>query len=297
MRRLSCALVFMSALGASVCNAADNQASVDEKQQLIQAQQTEDQLRQPTVELIKKYQPIHNKYGSISGLRLAKDRLQELDDSRVARASAYWTLMNLSLPLREPLSDAQHSDLEAFVAAFGACPQSLTGKQVLADHDKLVEGIAARKILDGLSLRTSSDPLSPDQVKGLEEIETKYPHSPAGLIASDFLRAHYNRESQAEAKAAGLVNNYAEQFASRRLGYARSRLGIRNDKNLFRQALADIVEDYPDTLAAKDAAAQLVNVEREIQANIANSRFINEYWDAVYPMRTTKPVSDGFYHN
>lgn len=297
MRRIHCALVLVSALGSTAWGAPDDQAILNQKQELVQAQQTEDQLRQPTAELIRKYQPIHNKYGRISGLRVAMDRMQELDEARTARAAKYWALMNLTIPLREPLTEAQHSDLETFVASFGNCPQSVTGKQVLAEHDRMLEAVAARKLLDGLSLKTPSDALSAEQVRGLEEIENKYPNTPSALIAGDFLQAYYNQQSQEEAQAAGIVRDRAEQFASRRLGEARVRLGIRRDKNALRQALADIIEDYPDTNAAKDAAAQIVNVQREIDAAIVNSRFIRDYWDIAYPSRTEKPSTDKFYHN
>ena len=298
MRSFSFALVSLAVFGSTVWSAPADPQVTTEQQEIIQAQQADDQVRQPTAEMIRKYQPLHNRYGSISGLRIAMDRMAQLDEARDARAVRYWTLMKLPLPLNQPLSDAQRADLDTFIGAFGTSPQTAVARQLVIENDKMVEAFAAKQLLDKLDLKTTSDVPSPEQLKGLEEIDSKYPNTPAAVIAKQFLRAHYNRQSQDEAKMDGLVPaDKSEQLASRRLGEARGRLGIRRDKTALRQALADIVEDYPDTLAAKDAAAQLVNVQREIDASIANSKFINEYWDAVYPSRTMKPSTDNFYHN
>ena len=298
MRCFGIALISLAACGSTAWSAPADPQQTSEQQQIIQAQQADDQIRQPTAEMIHKYQPLHNRYGSISGLRIAMDRMAQLDEARDARAVRYWTLMNLQLPLREPLSEAQRADLETFIGAFGTSPQTAVARRVLTENEKVVEAFAAGQLLDKLQLLTTSDVLSAEQLKGLEEIDTKYPNSPAAAIGKQFLRAHYNRQSQEEAKIDGLIPpNKAEQLASRRLGEVRGRLGTRHDKVPFRQALADLIEDYPDTLAARDAAAQLVNVQREIEATIANSKFINEYWDAQYPSRTMKPSTDNFYHN
>lgn len=296
MRCFGFALITLAA--STVWSAPADPQQTTERQEIIQAQQADDQIRQPTAEMIHKYQPLHNRYGSISGLRIAMDRMAQLDEARDARAARYWNLMNLQLPLREPLSEAQRADLETFIGAFGTSAQTSVARRIVTENEKITDAFAAQQMLDKLQLQTPSDALSAEQLKGLEEIDAKYQNTPAATIGAQFLRAHYNRQSQEEVKMDGLVPaSKSEQLASRRLGEARGRLGVRRDKTAFRQALADIVEDYPDTLAAKDAAELLVYVQREIDASIANSKFINEYWDAQYPSRTMKPSTDNFYHN
>ena len=61
----------------------------------MQAQQADDQARHPIVEFIKKYQPLQNRYGEISGLRIASDRITLLDQTRDARAFRFWELMDI----------------------------------------------------------------------------------------------------------------------------------------------------------------------------------------------------------
>lgn len=298
MRYFGYCLIGVAACGTSLFGAPADSQGATEEQEIIVAQQADDQIRQPIAEMIVKYQPLHNRYGSISGLRMAMDRLAQLDAARDARAVRYWALMSLPLPLQEPLSDAKRADLETFIATFGTSPQSAIARRLLLENERISEAFAARQLLEKLELMTTSDALSPEQVKGLEEIDTRYPNTHAATIGRQFLAAHYNRQSQEEARMIGVVPaDKAEQLASRRLGEARGRLGIRHDKAPLRQALADIIEDYPDTLAARDAAAQLVEVQRIIDAKIANSKFIRDYWDAVYPERTVKPTTDNFYHN
>jgi hypothetical protein len=298
MRYFSFLLASLVACESVVWSAPADPQQTSEQQEIIQAQQADDQIRRPTAEMIHKYQPLHNRYGSISGLRIAMDRMAQLDEARDVRAVRYWRLMDLQLPLREPLTEAQRADLETFIGTFGTSAQTAVARRVVTENEKIVEAFAAQQMLDKLELQTTSDVLSAEQLKGLEEIDTKYQNTPAAAFGKNFLRAHYNRQSQEEAKMDRLIPaDKAEQLASRRLGEARGKLGSRNDKVPFRQALADIVEDYPDTLAARDAAAQLVNVQREIEAKMANSKFINEYWDAQYPFRAMKPSTDNFYHN
>lgn len=263
---------------------------IQQQQELVQAQQGDDQVRHAVVELIRKYQGLQNRLGSLSGLRIASDRLNQLDQTRDARAARYLELMKLSSPLRKPLTDAERAELDSFLGSFGSSPQAQLARAMQAEHEKLVEADAAAQMFEKLQLKTTGDSLSQEQVKGLEEIDTKHPTTHAAAVARDFLRAHYNRLSQSDAQAAGLrSSDKTEQLASRRLAEARERLGTRRDKTLFRQALADVIEDYPDTQAAKEARSQLVDLQKTVDAEIANARFINEYWDAIYPSRLMKP--------
>src|SRR5436190_10550221 len=121
--RVFASLSLAACVSTSWCAAADQQKVVDQEQQLVQAQQADDQARHPIVEFIKKYQPLQNRYGEISGLRIASDRITLLDQTRDARAFRFWELMDIKLPLQQPLSDSKKGELDSFIGAFGSSTQ------------------------------------------------------------------------------------------------------------------------------------------------------------------------------
>lgn len=267
----------------------DRQQNIEQQQQLIQSQQADDQLRQPILDFIKKYQPLQNRYGIVSGLRIATDRLAHLDREREARSVKFWELIELDLPLKQPLTEAQLTEVESFLGTFGAASQAQIARAVIAEHVKLEQAAMASDLWVTLRLKTVDEELTAEQVKGLEEIDNKYPTTETATSARRYLLVHYNRQSRAEARQAGLVApDNAEALAYRRLADIQEKLGQRRDKSRLQRALAEMVEDYPDTKAAERARAQLVEVQQTIAAAAENARFIRDYWDSVYPIRLTQ---------
>jgi hypothetical protein len=268
----------------------DRKAVLDQQQQWIQDQQADDALRQPVIDLIKKYQPLHNRLGEIPGLRIAIDRISQLDQSRENRAAKFWESMAIALPLTQPLSEGARGELASFIATFGASTLGPFARGVMAEHDKLVQAELAKKMLEDLRLASTMEQLTAEQVQSLEEIDSKYTASDAASTARRYLRAHYARQSLAEIDKSGLVAaGDPEKLASQRLEEVRERFGRRWNKTRLLKGLTEIVEDYPETQAARQASLQMVDVRRIIDAENANARMITEYWDMVYPSRAGQP--------
>lgn len=267
----------------------ERQQAVEQQQQLIQNQQADDELRQPILDFIKKYQPLQNRYGIVSGLRIATDRLAHLDREREARSVKFWELIDLDLPLKHPLTEAQLTEVESFLGTFGASSQGQIARATISEHEKLEQAGMAKELWATLKLKAVDAELTEEQVKGLEEIDNKYSTTETATSARRYLLSHYNRQSRQEARQAGLVApDNAEALAGRRLADIHQKLGQRRDKSRLQQALAEMVEDYPDTNAAERARAQLAEVRQSIAVAAENSRFIREYWDSVYPIRVTQ---------
>lgn len=179
----------------------------------------------------------------------------------------------------------------------------------------------AKARLESLQLKTIDEELSEAQLTQLIELNKAYSETEAATVARRYLRAHSNRRFREDAEQAGLLTpEILEQLASQRLSDARRRFGNETSNLQLRVELANIVDDYPGTQACRQATTQIIEVQEAIDAEnqrlrveadqlrvrraaeaeqlqtrraaeAERSRFINEYWDAVYPDRVRKNVA------
>lgn len=257
----------------------DREPVVDQQQQLVEEQVTDDQRRKTVEEFVSKYDSLKNNFGDISGLRnaqrIATDQFSHLNRSRDARAAKFWELMDITVPLQQPLADSQRAELESFIKVFGKSSLGWDANKLLDEHKKLVQASLAKELLAKLQLQSISDLLSDLQLKGLHEIETTFSTTDSATVAKRYLGAHFNRQFREEVGNAGLLApENAEQLASDRLIEVGRLYATRSDASLLlMKALAEIVEDYPGTLAGRQANAQVA--EEAVQ--LASDR-LTELW-------------------
>lgn len=299
MRRVRFATTLcLGAWVSTVCGAPPNrQHIIDQQQQLIEAQKGDDLNRQAVEQLAKQ---LRERYGEVSTLRIAADQLSHLDRARDSRASQFWDLLGITVPLKAPLADAQRSELETFAGAFKDTAKGRIASALLIEHKALLRSGEAKEMLAKLQLKSTADELSEAQLAQLIEIQKEYSTTDSAAVARRYLRAHYSRRSREELTESGLLApEIAERLASWRLTQAQERYGHKRDTFYLRQALAEIVEDYPDTQASRQAGERLVEAQKVLNADAEHlkfvraaeaeqSRFIREYWDTVYPSRTGK---------
>ena len=273
------------------------QPVIDQQQQLIEAQQNDDEQRALVEQLIKTYG--HSRYGESSEMRIASDRLVQLQRARETRAAAFWDLLGITLPLQEPLADSQRAELESLIGTFKDSVKGRFADEVLKSHQALVLADEAKAILEKLQLKSTDEELSEAQLDGLIELEKEdkdskkdYSKTESAAVARRYLRAHFDRRFREDAGKIGLLDpEIQEQLAGQRLTDAQERYGQPRDTFYLRRALAKIIEEYPGTEACQQASAQLVEVQKALNAQTEHSRFIREYWDAVYPDRVRKQVA------
>ena len=293
MRRIRLATFLCLGVWSSTVWSAqpDRQAVTEQQQQLIVAQQADDKQREPIQLLMDKNESLQKDYGAITGLRVVSDRLTLLNRLRDTRAARYWELMDLTVPLQQPLSDSRLAELNAFIGGFKDVPQSQTALAVLEEHKQLVSAGIARDLQAKLQLKTTTEELSVEQVDGLEEIVKKYATTVSAVVARQYLRAHFSRRLWKDVGNAGLLApDSTLELSNQRLTVALQEFKSNRDKFLYRQYLIEIVEDYPGKAVAQQANAQLSDVQKSLNAEAEQTRSIREYWDAAYPSRISKPV-------
>lgn len=319
MRRVCLAtLLCLSAGVSSVGGAPPNrQHIIDQQQQLIEAQRTEDGSRQAVETLVEQ---LRERYGDVSGLRIASDQLSHMNRARDARAAKFWELLGITVPLQHPLADSQRAELESFIGAFKGTAKDRFASALLNEHKSLVSAAEAehrtslraseaKERLASVQLKTITDELSEPQFTQLIKIDKEFSTTDSAAVARRYLKAHFNRRSREDVREAGLLApEMAEPLARQRLTEAQDRNGHARDKQSLRQALAEIVDDYPGTQAGQQASAQLALVQKQLilvqnalnaeaeharsvqAAEAERSRSVRDYWDSVYPSRTSKLV-------
>lgn len=291
-------LLCMGAWVSTVCGAPpDRQHIIDQQQQLIGAQK-EDDLNRQTVEKLAKQ--LRDLYGEISTLRITADQLSHLDRVREYRALQFWELLDVTAPLKSPLTESQRAELETFAEAFKDTAKGRFAKELLVEHEAMLRSREAKEMLAKLQLKSTADELSEAQLSQLVKIHKEYSTTDSATVAGQYLKAHYSRRSREKLAESGLfAPEAAERLAGWRLNQAQERYRNKRDATYLRQALADIVEDYPGTQAGQKAGARFVEIQRALNAEAERlqsvraaeaeqTRFISEYWDAAYPSRTRK---------
>ena len=278
------ALLCLSTWPVSVCGAPPNrQHIIDQQQHLIKAQQADDQVRQSVEKVINQ---LRTPYGDVSGLRIASDQLSHLNRARDSRAAQFWELLGITVPLQHPLADSPRAELESFLGTFKDTARGSFASTVLNEHNLLTTASKARTLLAKLQLKSTTEERSEAQFTQLIEIDKDFSTTDSAAVGRRYLRAHYNRRSREVAGEAGLLTpEVAERLASQRLTEAQKQYGHPRDKNSLRQALVEIVEDYPRTQTGQQASAQLIDVQKALNAEAERTRSIRDYWDAVYPSR------------
>ena len=289
MRSVQFAIIFCLGMHGSMARAGE-----------LEDQQTDDKQRETVKKLLKKYEAVQ-RGPDMPGLRIAKDLLAELDHRQNKRATILWQRVEITGPLRIPLTPEQLAELGLFIDAFGAMKEGQIARGLLAEHEKLVQESSAAVVLEELQLKSEDDVLTMEQLEGLVKLEKLFPGTTSASIAKRYLNKHVSRELQKDLGDAGLLVPFkVEQLADQRLQKA-----IQNDIRggakwlqwLLRRELAEIVEDYPRTKASVQAKRRLNALDLEDkQEAVANriaaeqARGIREYWDTVYPSRTQVPV-------
>lgn len=253
----------------------DRPPVLDQQQQLVQDQVTDDQRRKTVEEFVSKYESLNKNFGDISGLRnaqrIATDQYSHLNRSRDARAAKFWELMDITVPLQQPLADSQRAELDTFIKAFEKSLHGPDASKLLDEHNKLVQASLAKELLAKLQLQSISDLLSESQLKGLLEIKTTFSTTDSATVAKRYLAAHSNRQFREEVGNAGLLApENAEQLASDRLIEVGQLYASRSDALLLLKALAEIVEDYPGTLAGRQANVQFAEEAEQLAIDRLN---------------------------
>ncbi|MEI8379973.1 MAG: hypothetical protein WCJ09_07590 [Planctomycetota bacterium] len=298
------------------------QSIIDQQHQLIEAQQEDDRQRAKIEEINKQLGG-----GSNDSLesQIAADRIRQFVQVRETRAAQYWELLGTSGSLQQPLTDSQRIELDSFSRIFVMTAKGQLAAELLNEHNRLMRAAEAERQsmsrtasraaeakarLESLQLKTVDEELSESQLTQLIELNKAYAETEAAAVARRYLRAHSNRRFREDAEQTGLLTpEILEQLASQRLSEARRRFGNEKSNSQLRQELANIVDDYPGTQACRQATTQIIEVQEAIDAEAQRlrveaeqlrarraaeaerSRFINEYWDAVYPDRVRKGVT------
>lgn len=272
---------------------ADDQSAVEKQQQLIKEQEAENLQRNSFEEFVKKNESLQTQYGTTlevqKALRIGNDRLSQLGRSRHDRGARVWSLMDIKLPLKQPLDVSQVAELETFKSVFRDSSFYQSAEEVLKEHKRLDDIRKAEMRLAKLQLKSTADDLSEEQLSELIKIEKEFSNTRTADTAKDFLKAHFDRTALKEAGNLGLfdIETY-EQLASDRLTEASRLQGKPGESLRLQVVLSEIVEDFPSTRAGREAKSQLDYLKKLTAAKDERSRSIRDYWDAVYPSRIRK---------
>ncbi len=260
-------------------------ATVTELQeQLRQEQKAANLVDKQITEFLNKYQSLSVRYGGdFSGVRLARDRQSDLKQARNDRALRYWESLEIPATLQQPLSETQLAEVATFIEWFGESSLRIRADSVMAEHKRLI----AAGLLAELKLGSLKEVLTEQQVAGLLTIDKDFSTTEAGTVARQYLLAHFSRQAHAEAmNAAWLATADLEALAMKRLTEVRRTHQDPLRLTRLRQALDEIVVDFPGTAASRHAESQSQEVQATMAAISARTQSVRDYWDATHAGRT-----------
>jgi len=195
------------------------------------------------------------------------------------------------------LTPEQIDLLELIIASYPDTDGARIASAALADHRRLLAEPLAQEALKAVELQTPNDELTGDQIKLLDDLRAEFPDSDAAKTASAYLARQRKRD--ADKVLAELVEDFLKTPGARealdRLAYKRLEFAMSLVESQRVIALEELVENFPNSSAAKVASGRLADALRQIDRRRQmiiqegeSSRYLREYWDARYPQRTWK---------
>jgi len=195
------------------------------------------------------------------------------------------------------LTTEQIEILNLVTASYPDTEGARIAKNALDEHKLLSEEPEAQERLKGAKLETPNDELTGDQVQMLDQLRTDFPDSAAAKTANFYLARQRKRE--ADKVLAELVDDFLKTPGARevldRLAFKRLDFAMSLVEAQRVIALEELIENFPNSSAAKVANERLENARRQINRRrqmlvqeAESSRHLREYWDERYPQRTWK---------
>lgn len=252
--------LFSNLASSAWCAEPDGQAAQAKRQELIKRQQADNLEIDHVANLIESFESGEFRSVGASGMRIAADYLIHLQQTRDARAADYWKSLDIKLPLRKPLSKQQLDGLSKFFEVFQDSKLSRAVYAVLRAHDEMESSETSRQMLNSVQWNSPNNDITNEDGTLLDSIALQFAGTEAAFLFGMALSTYRDQWLAAEfARIRRLVPS--EQAARRRLINAFAQYCQFHVKFSLQQSIAEMVEDYPETTAARtrlpDNAEQL----------------------------------------